>query len=182
MTPWPLALAFVAPIAGRLADRVSAGILGGIGLAALCCGLLAMSLLRPDASALDIVWRMALCGVGYGFFQSPNNRAIVGSAPMSRAGGASGMLGTARLLGQSLGAALVAVIFSSGGGAHEALLLAAAMAGAGMLASVMRMPRLLDSVRSPIQDASSPFASRLAMRSGSAGAGSAAPSALRTAA
>ena len=141
MTPWPLALAFVAPIAGRLADRVSAGILGGIGLAALCCGLLAMSLLRPDASALDVVWRMALCGVGYGFFQSPNNRAIVGSAPMSRAGGASGMLGTARLLGQSLGAALVAVIFSSGGGAHEALLLAAAMAGAGMLASVMRIAR-----------------------------------------
>ncbi len=111
MTPWPLATAVVAPMAGRLADRYPAGILGGLGLAAFAAGLAALALLPAHPSVADIVWRMTLCGAGFGLFQSPNNRAILGSAPRERSGGASGMLGTARLLGQTVGAALVALMF-----------------------------------------------------------------------
>jgi DHA2 family multidrug resistance protein-like MFS transporter len=55
---------------------------------------------------------MAMTGAGFGLFQSPNNRAMLASAPRERSGGASGMLGTARLLGQTTGAALVALLFS----------------------------------------------------------------------
>jgi DHA2 family multidrug resistance protein-like MFS transporter len=55
---------------------------------------------------------MALAGIGFGLFQSPNNRAMIGAAPIARSGGASGMLGTARLLGQTIGAALVALAFA----------------------------------------------------------------------
>ncbi len=55
---------------------------------------------------------MAVCGIGFGLFQSPNNRAMIGSTPRERSGGASGMLGTARLLGQTIGAALVALAFA----------------------------------------------------------------------
>ena len=54
---------------------------------------------------------MALCGMGFGLFQTPNNVTIVSSAPTHRSGGASGMLGTARLLGQTLGTTLVALLF-----------------------------------------------------------------------
>jgi DHA2 family multidrug resistance protein-like MFS transporter len=64
-----------------------------------------------DPSNADIAWRMALCGAGFALFQSPNNRIIIGSAPQARSGGASGMLGMGRLLGQSFGAALVALVF-----------------------------------------------------------------------
>ncbi len=64
------------------------------------------------AGDLDIIWRMILCGAGFGLFQSPNNHTIITSAPRHRSGGASGMLGTARLLGQSTGAALVALMFN----------------------------------------------------------------------
>ena len=60
---------------------------------------------------MQIAWRMALCGAGFGIFQSPNNRTMLSAAPRERSGGASGMLGTARLTGQTLGAALVALIF-----------------------------------------------------------------------
>ena len=111
LTPWPIAISIAAPIAGRLADRYPAGLLGGIGLGVFAAGLLALAFLPAQPSAGDIIWRMALAGAGFGLFQSPNNRAMIGSAPKERSGGASGMLGTARLLGQTAGAAIVALLF-----------------------------------------------------------------------
>ncbi|CAG4886451.1 MFS transporter [Paraburkholderia gardini] len=111
MTPWPLIIVFAAPLAGVLSDRYSAGILGGIGLITMTCGLLLLATLDAHPEPLAIAWRMTVCGAGFGLFQSPNNRAMLSSAPRSRSGGASGMLGTARLTGQTLGAALVALIF-----------------------------------------------------------------------
>ncbi len=113
MTPWPLVVAVIAPFAGRLADRYPAGLLGGCGMTVMGLGLLAMSLLPDHPTTLDIVWRMTVCGLGFGFFNTPNNRAIITSAPPIRTGGASGMQATARLLGQSMGAALVALIFTA---------------------------------------------------------------------
>ena len=131
MTPWPLAVAVTAPLAGRLADRFPAGLLGGFGLALFALGLGALSRLHPGAGDLDIAWRMALCGAGFGFFQSPNNRAIVSSAPLNRSGAAGGMLATARLLGQTAGAVVAAMFFRlAGGGAMIGALLTAALVAA----------------------------------------------------
>lgn len=112
ITPWPIAISLVSPVSGRLADRYPAGLLGGIGLVVFAAGLLSLALLPPHAGVGDIVWRMALAGAGFGLFQSPNARAMISSAPLARSGGASGMLGTARLLGQTIGAALVALSFA----------------------------------------------------------------------
>ena len=113
MTPWPLATMIAAPLAGYLSDRYSAGVLGAIGLSLFACGLMALSSLNPDSSHFDIVWRMALCGAGFGFFQSPNNRAMLSEAPKDRAGAAGGTLGMARVVGQSLGAVVVAFLLSA---------------------------------------------------------------------
>lgn len=110
ITPWPIMIGVVAPIAGRLADRHDAGVLGAIGLIFFAAGLFSLAVLPEAASFWNIAWRVAMCGAGFGIFQSPNNRAIMSSAPVHRSGGASGMLGTARLLGQSLGAALAGAI------------------------------------------------------------------------
>lgn len=112
MMPWPLAIAVAAPIAGRLSDRHSPALLGGAGLVLLSAGLALLALLPADASVPDIVWRMVLCGIGFGMFQTPNNRTMVGAAPRRRSGAASGMLGTARLTGQTTGAALVASLLA----------------------------------------------------------------------
>ena len=101
-----------APLAGRLIGRYPDGLLGGIGLGLFASGLGLLALLPAHPTGADIVWRMALCGIGFGLFQSPNNHTIVTSAPVHRSGGASGMLGTARLTGQTTGAVLLAMIFS----------------------------------------------------------------------
>src|SRR5439155_1887071 len=81
ITPWPVTVAIIAPIAGRLADRYPTGILGGIGLGVLSSGLVLLALLPAQPADADIVWRIIVCALGFGFFQSPNNRAIVSSAP-----------------------------------------------------------------------------------------------------
>ncbi|ASE40994.1 MFS transporter [Brevundimonas vesicularis] len=113
MTPWPLATMIAAPLAGHLSDRYSAGVLGAIGLSLFACGLMALSFLNADSSHFDIIWRTALCGAGFGFFQSPNNRAMLSEAPKDRAGAAGGTLGMARVVGQSLGAVVVAFLLSA---------------------------------------------------------------------
>ena len=136
MTLWPLAVGITAPLAGRLADRYPAGLLGGIGLAVFALGLLGLSLVDIASSNLDVLWRMALCGAGFGFFQSPNNRTMVTAAPRSRSGAAGGMLATARLLGQTFGAVAVAAGFHWLGMASGPLLLRAAAAAAVVAAGI----------------------------------------------
>ena len=151
MTAWPLAVGVTAPLAGRLADRFPAGLLGGIGLAVFAMGLVALSLMDASSTRPDILWRTALCGAGFGFFQSPNNRTIVTAAPRSRSGAAGGMLATARLLGQTTGAVAVAAGFHWAGVAAGPLLLRAA-AAAALIAAVISMLRLRVKATLPAAD------------------------------
>jgi DHA2 family multidrug resistance protein-like MFS transporter len=141
MMPWPLAVGVFAPISGRLVERYPAGLLGGCGMALLTVGLVLVAALPAHPAFLDVAWRMALCGSGFGLFQTPNNRTLIGAAPKTRSGGASGMLGTARLLGQTVGAALVALIFGLSGqpGTTIALTIAAGIALVAALVSCVRM-------------------------------------------
>ncbi len=144
MTPWPAIVVIVAPIAGRLSDRYPAGLLGSAGLALMTAGLVCLLLMPAHTSYADIAWRMAISGLGFGFFQSPNNRLLVGSAPRERSGAGSGMLSTARLTGQTIGSAMVALSFGLAGtdvahGTHLALGLAVVAAATGMIVSSLRL-------------------------------------------
>ncbi|MGZ5920593.1 MAG: MFS transporter [Rhizomicrobium sp.] len=141
ITPWPIAVGFTAPIAGRLAERHPAGLLGGVGLIVFAGGLAALALLPVHPSLIDIIWRMALAGAGFGLFQSPNNRTMIAAAPRERSGGASGMLGTARLLGQTIGAALVAMLLARypAEGTRIALMVGVGFALAGAALSALRL-------------------------------------------
>ena len=141
MTPWPLVVAIMAPIAGRLSDRYAAGILGGLGLALLGLGMALLAMLPANPHVADIVWRMAICGCGFGFFQAPNMKALMSSAPPGRSGSASGIVATARLTGQTSGAALAALCFGLAGreGATLALVLGAVFAAVGCVISSLRL-------------------------------------------
>lgn len=142
MTPWPIATGIVAPISGRMSDRYPAGLLGSAGLGAFAVGLISMATLGEGSSIFDIGWRMALAGAGFGLYQSPNNRTMILSAPRERSGGAAGMQGMARLVGQTTGGALTAVLFSillQESATVFALGLGAAFALLGAVVSGLRM-------------------------------------------
>jgi DHA2 family multidrug resistance protein-like MFS transporter len=157
LTPWPVMTAIAAPIAGPLSDRYKPAILGGIGLAILGVGLALIAGLPGHPGTVGIVWRMLVCGTGFGFFQSPNLRAIMSSAPPERSGGASGIVATSRLVGQAVGAALVALCFgiSMLHGPSLALALAAIFAAAGCIVSFSRLAA--KPLKRPVRDPVSPL-------------------------
>lgn len=138
---WPATIMFAAPLAGSLIGKVHAGILGGVGLCCMSIGLLALAMLPDHPTHLDIIWRLILCGGGFGLFQSPNNNILITSAPQSRSGSASGMLAMARLTGQTLGATLVALLFIVAGqaGPRLSLYLASLVAMVACLLSISRL-------------------------------------------
>jgi DHA2 family multidrug resistance protein-like MFS transporter len=141
ITPWSVVVGIMAPIAGRLSNRYPAGILGGLGLIILSIGMALLATLPTNPSIVDIVWRMAVCGCGFGFFQSPNMKAIMASAPADRSGSASGIVATSRLAGQTTGAALTALCFGlfDSSGPVIALALGAGFAAAGAVMSFLRL-------------------------------------------
>ena len=120
ITPWPVASAIFGPIAGKLSDQIPASKLGSVGLALFAIGLLSLLLVPDHAAWANVAWRMALCGAGFALFQAPNNRLLIASTPRERTGAGSGVLSSARLLGQTLGAAMVAVVFGVTAGAGVA--------------------------------------------------------------
>jgi DHA2 family multidrug resistance protein-like MFS transporter len=143
ITPWPLVILVVGPLSGRLSDRYRAEPIGAIGLALLGLGLVALVMLPQQPSTPDIVWRVAVCGIGFGLFQTPNNRLMLTSAPRERSGAAGGLMTMARMIGMTLGAALATIMLDLYGtrGAHEALAIAAAAAGLGLLIALLRLAR-----------------------------------------
>jgi DHA2 family multidrug resistance protein-like MFS transporter len=114
----------------------------------MTAGLVCLLLMPATPSYADVAWRMVICGLGFGFFQSPNNRLLVGSAPRERSGAGSGMLATARLTGQTIGSALVALSFGLTGahagaevarGTALALSMAIVSAASAMTVSSLRL-------------------------------------------
>jgi MFS transporter, DHA2 family, multidrug resistance protein len=140
VTPWPAMIFIAAPLAGRLIRRYPAAVLSSIGLACLAAGLLLLATMPATPADLDVAWRMALCGIGFGFYQTPNNATVMTAGPVSRAGAAGGLLAVSRTLGWCLGAALVTLIFSlvHGNATIRCLELASAFAAVGAVVSVSR--------------------------------------------
>jgi MFS transporter, DHA2 family, multidrug resistance protein len=140
ITPWPLGMMIVGPVAGVLSDRYPAGILGGIGMLIAAGALILVAFLPDPVSHLDLAWRMALAGVGFGLYLAPNARVIVHSAPPARAASAGGLIATMRLAGQTLGATVLAGLLALGVGAHEVpALVAASLALIAGICSIARL-------------------------------------------
>ncbi|MBD5180189.1 MAG: MFS transporter [Bacteroidales bacterium] len=112
MTPWPLATMIVSPIAARYVERHNPGATAAMGMAVFITGVVLLLSCVHGTSEWNIAWRMAVCGVGFGMFQTPNNIVMVMATPVNRSGGAGGMQSTARLVGQTFGATLVSSVFA----------------------------------------------------------------------
>lgn len=154
MTPWPLATMIASPFAARFVEKHNAGATAAFGMLIYALGLLLL-ISKPTAghvSEIDIAWRMALCGLGFGIFQTPNAYVMISSTPVSRSGAAGGFQATARLGSQTMGATIVTVVFawmsnptdagsmSNGApGVHTALYIALAFA---LIAGIFSLSRI----------------------------------------
>lgn len=123
LIPVPLSLALIAPVTGRLSDRIGTWSLTATGLAVVCFGFLLLCQLGTQSSLWDIEWRLSIIGMGQAIFISPNNGAILKSAPPAKLGLAGGALATSRTVGQSVSIALAGAIFANAGGTRAGQML-----------------------------------------------------------
>lgn len=113
MAVHPALMGITAPFSGRLSDKYGSRPIAVIGLAVLILGYGLVSTLRVDTPWWGYVWRMLPIGLGMGIFQSPNNSAVMGSAPRERLGVVSSMLSVTRTLGTTTGVATLGSIWAS---------------------------------------------------------------------
>lgn len=112
MTPWPLAVLLTTPFATRLLRRVNSASLCAAGGICLSAGLGGLALIPAEAGILPHLLSIIACGVGFGLFQTPNNRNMFMSAPVERSASAGGLQGTARLAGQTIGGLVITSLLS----------------------------------------------------------------------
>jgi EmrB/QacA subfamily drug resistance transporter len=108
----PVMQIIFSPIAGALSDRIEPRLLASVGMGATMSGLVMLSFLQEDTSLGYIIATLAILGIGFGFFSSPNTNAIMSSVEKKFYGAASGMLGTMRLTGQMFSMGIIMLLFS----------------------------------------------------------------------
>lgn len=113
MLPQPVALMFLAPLAGWLSDKTGPVLLTTVGMSVIAVGQMTLAFLPITAHYWDVAWRLFLMGVGMALFTSPNNSAVMAAVPPSKYGVAGGVVATVRNVGMSLGVAVAVAIFSS---------------------------------------------------------------------
>jgi EmrB/QacA subfamily drug resistance transporter len=117
MTSIPLTLLVVAPISGRLSDRLgsrglsAAGSLVGALTLLTMAGIFGLGLNSGSSHGM-IIFTLCAVGLSIGLFQSPNNNAIMGSVPLSKLGVASALLATVRNLGLVVGTGIATGVFT----------------------------------------------------------------------
>ncbi|MFS9771442.1 MFS transporter [Enterobacter chuandaensis] len=143
-TPWPIGIVIIAPHAGRWADTISAPLISTIGLIVFVCGLILLATMPENPSAWNICLRSLVCGIGFGCFQSPNNREMLANVAREYASYASGVLSIVRTFGQCLGTAAVGVLLATTESDHDravhfALWIAVIASTGAVLFSVSRL-------------------------------------------
>lgn len=113
MTSWPIANAVVAPISGRWADRYAVGWISTGGLFVFTLGLLLFVYAISHPSIALLVAAGLMAGAGWGIFQTPNNRELMGSGPPEKSGSTAAIFASLRVAGQTFGASLAAIVFAS---------------------------------------------------------------------
>jgi len=108
----PVVMAVTSPIAGRLSDKFSPGLIASIGMAVTTISLFFLIFLNNSTSFDYIIIVLIVLGLGLGLFSSPNTNAIMGSVEKKFYGIASATVGTMRLIGQMLSMGIALLIFS----------------------------------------------------------------------
>ncbi|MZP42674.1 DHA2 family efflux MFS transporter permease subunit [Heliobacterium gestii] len=120
LTVSPALMLVMSPLSGTLSDKFGTRRLAFAGQSLVAVSLFLMAGLRPEAQAVDVIWRLSIFGLGAGIFQAPNNSAVMGSVPRHRLGIGSGVLATVRNVGMVLGIAVSSALVTWQAGVHAA--------------------------------------------------------------
>jgi EmrB/QacA subfamily drug resistance transporter len=153
LTIQPLMMAISAPISGALSDKIGSRLLSTLGMLGMALGLFMLSQLTAVTPIPLLLLSLGIFGLGTGIFISPNNNALMSSAPKNRQGIASGVLATARSCGMVVGVGLAAAVFTTvqghtpgGPNAAEGIFQGVA-ASLGVAAGVALLGSLISSLR-----------------------------------
>lgn len=137
---WAIGVAAMAPAAAFLSGRLPIAVLCGIGAAAMAAGMASLLFMQSGIAFAWLFVAMLTSGIGFGFFQTPNNRALLSGAPRHRSGAAGGLQSLTRVLGQGFGTALISVAFgiSQGRGPTFGVLVSVACALLALGINVVR--------------------------------------------
>lgn len=116
----PFCMAIFSPLSGRLSDRIQPAIIASCGMALSALGLLLFIALRIDTPLTVLISILALSGLGFALFSSPNTHAVMNSVAPNQYGIAASTLATMRLIGQALSMAIVTLLLSSPAGPDQA--------------------------------------------------------------
>jgi len=108
----PVLMFLVAPLAGRLSDKIGFRLLTTLGMLGITCGFYLLSGLNTDTSTMYLVLALVMVGLGAGTFGSPNSSALMGSVTENQRAVTSGIQATNRNMGQALGVAIATTLFA----------------------------------------------------------------------
>lgn len=113
LLPMPVSFVIVSQLVGHLTNGLGPRIVMTAGTACMGVGALTLSRIGPDTSLVLIGAALFVVGVGLGLNTAPVNGVAVAAVPPARSGTASGVLNTARMVGATLGVAILASIFAA---------------------------------------------------------------------
>ncbi len=108
----PVVMMLLSPVAGRLSDKIEPRFIASLGMAVTCLGIFFLVFLHESTSLVNILLPLAILGLGFALFSSPNTNAIMSSVEKSSYGLASGMVATMRLTGQTASMGIVLALFA----------------------------------------------------------------------
>lgn len=108
----PVVMAITAPIAGRMSDRFNARRIAATGMATVTLALFTFVFLDGNTPINSIIIGLAILGLGFGLFSSPNTNVIMGSVERRFYGVASATVSTMRLIGQTMSIGIATLVFA----------------------------------------------------------------------
>ncbi len=149
----PIIQAVLSPIAGKLSDRHSPFKLASVGMTLTCVGIVLLFFTDAETSFVYLILSLAVIGMGFALFSSPNSNAIMSSADRSHYGVASSIMSASRTIGQTSSMAIVTMVIGAVIGnvtlssaspelivlaIHIALVIDAVLCGIGIFCSASR--------------------------------------------
>jgi len=112
MISQPIAMTLISPLAGKLSDKRNPGVIASTGMGMTAAGLVLLCFVTVSTPGYLIVLLLALMGIGFGLFSSPNSNAIMSSVEKRYLGVASGVVGTMRMIGQMMSMGIAMMLIS----------------------------------------------------------------------